>query len=704
MSAVMVAPPRRPQVNPPKHQFRSDIEGLRGFAVLAVVLFHANFPGITGGFVGVDVFFVISGFLITGMLWRELSTTGSIRLGHFFGARARRLLPAGVLVLAVTAVASYVFLPPLQIGEVLGDAIASALYVGNYRLAIRGTDYLAAGSPPSTFQHFWSLGVEEQFYFVWPALMIGMAYAVLRWRRRTVTRTDMVGLLVFVAAISFAVCLYWTTSSRPWAYFSLPSRAWELAAGGLIALSAPLWGRLSRDFAAVVGGLGLTLLVVSCFRFDSQTAFPGLAALLPITGTALVLGAGCASVRHGAGRVLSAPVLRSCGRISYAWYLWHWPLLVIAAAMVGHPLGWIAGLPLIAVSAGLATATLRMVENPVRFAPALRHSARRSLIVGGGLTGGAVALALILLATASAPVGSGAAAAPMKLPDSPVSAVSDLTADVQKVVAESAQAHAVPKNLSPTLAHAPVDKPDVFVNGCVRSWRDVGQSTCATGDLTSKFTVALIGDSHAAMWNPAYEILANQQHWRLETLAKITCPLLDLPISSPYLGRDYTECKQWRGQIVDRLKAEKPQVIVLDMSRRYGRDFGFAINTPQWYGAITKMVADLKTTGAKVIVLGSVPDPHSTVPTCVSAHLSDATACAPARSKGVNDAASADEGRAVTAGGGAFVDLTPLFCTDQQCPVIIGNNLVFRDDNHITIEYAEAVAPVIGSLTLRAIR
>ncbi|WP_231611069.1 acyltransferase, partial [Rhodococcus sp. CX] len=166
----------------PSAAFRPDIEGLRAVAVLAVVLFHAGVPGIGGGFVGVDVFFVVSGFLITGLLWRDVRSTGSVRIARFYSARARRLLPAGGLVLVVTAIGSAFLLPPLQAREALGDGIASALYVGNYRFALRGTDYLAADAPPSPFQHFWSLGVEEQFYLVWPALIVATVWSVRRRR------------------------------------------------------------------------------------------------------------------------------------------------------------------------------------------------------------------------------------------------------------------------------------------------------------------------------------------------------------------------------------------------------------------------------------------------------------------------------------------------------------------------------------------
>jgi peptidoglycan/LPS O-acetylase OafA/YrhL len=711
------ARPRR-QANAGRHtgscgDFRPDIEGLRAVAVLAVVLFHAAVPGIGGGFVGVDIFFVISGFLITGLLWREVTNAGTVRLARFYAARARRLLPAACTVLIATAVASVALLPPIQAREALGDAIASALYVGNYRFAMQGTDYLAADTPPSPFQHYWSLGVEEQFYLVWPALIIGTAWLICRYTKHAETgrsRAPYLLVLTLIAATSFAISLAWTRTLPPWAFFSLPARAWELAIGGLVALTAGAWRRLPPPMAAITGGAGMTLIIVACTQLGERTPYPGTAALLPVLGTALVVGSGCATTVHGVGQLLSLSPMRAIGRVSYSWYLWHWPVLLLAPPLLGHPLGLAERLAAAVLSLGLAVLTLGLIENPGRFAPPLRRSAARSLAFGGAVTAVGVCAALVLLVLRPVPTGHGAATTaltvhtPSTTTGGPYdAAVQQVTAQVQASVAESAGLQAIPSNLSPSLADAPADKPAVFVNGCVRSWRDVGQAECASGDPASPATVALVGDSHAAMWNPAFEQVAVQRHWRLETLAKVTCPLQDLPITSPYLGREYTECEQWRADILNRLQTERPQLVVVSMSRRYGADFGFASYDPAWIDSLGQLVARLHSMGARVLVLGPIPDPHSTVPTCLSDHMDDATACAQPREGAVDAAGIAAEATATVTAGGVYEDITPLFCTTDRCPMIVGNNLVYRDDNHVTIEYAQALEPAFAALADRAL-
>ncbi|MGB9222197.1 acyltransferase family protein, partial [Mycobacterium sp.] len=550
-----------------------------------------------------------------------------------------------------------------------------------------------------------------------PVLIIGTAWLLRRARKDARTAAPYAVVLGSVGAASLAAAVIWTRTSPTWAFFSLPTRAWELAAGGLVALSIRQWRRLPLLPAAVAGWGGLALILLTCTQLGPHTPYPGTSALLPVLGTALVIGAGSVTGGMGVGRVLCPPAMRAIGRVSYSWYLWHWPVLLLMPPLLGDPTGLPGRLAATIVSAGLAVLTLHLVENPGRFAAVLRGSAKTSLALAGAASAAAACACVLLLTLIPVPVGHGVAAPQAKitnisgLPPSGANAllspqeeaVRQAFAQVRDAIAASAGLHAVPSNLNPSLAQAPADKAAVFVNGCTRSWRDVGQSECATGDTASPATVALVGDSHAAMWNPAFAQVAEQRHWRLETMAKVTCPLQDLPIVSPYLGRRYTECEQWRSQVMDRVQAEHPRLVVLSMSRRYAADFGFVAYDPAWIDTLTRTVAQLRRTGATVLVLGPAADPQSSVPTCLSAHLDDAGACAPSRPVAVNGVGIDAERAATTAGGGHYADLTDLFCAPDRCPVIVGNTLVFRDDNHVTTEYSQLLAPVIGALADRAL-
>ncbi|MFI5505855.1 acyltransferase family protein [Mycobacterium sp. NPDC051804] len=706
--------------------FRPDIEGLRAVAVLAVVLFHANVPGVGGGYVGVDVFFVISGFLITGLLWREVSTTGTVRLRRFYGARARRLLPASAAVGVATAIGSAVLLPPLQVQGTMTDGIASALYVSNYWFALKLQNYFDAQLPASPFMHYWSLGVEEQFYLVWPVLMLGTAWLIRRARRRIrgdglSSRTPVLVVLALVAAVSFAMALVVTYVMPTVAFFSLPTRAWQLAVGGLVALTAGYWRQLPATLAAIAGWAGLALTLLACTLLSTSTPYPGTAALLPVLGTVLVIGAGCAAPSQGCGRVLSIAPMRAIGRVSYSWYLWHWPVMVLAPQLVGHPLGLTGRLAAVLISGVLAVLTLHFVENPLRFSASLRQSPGRSLTLGGVATAVAVIVCVALLLSAPFPVGRGTPApsltvsATIPAAGSNISAydaaVQDVFAQVQAAVTASAERTAVPSNLSPALADAPADLKAMTLNGCMRTPTQSGQPECAMGDTASATTVALVGDSHAAMWTPAFQQVAEQRHWRLEMLSKGACPLMDLPITKILhgLAEYFGHCEQWRREVLARLQAERPQLIVVGLWRQYGTASssnwvsGFTSYDPVWVASLTRLVQQLRSIGARVLVLGPTPDPHSYVPICLSGHLDDVTACTPQRSTAVNEAGIAAEAAATAAGGGHYADLTELFCNADRCPVIVGNTLVYCDDAHLTAEYSRLMAPAIAALTDRTL-
>jgi peptidoglycan/LPS O-acetylase OafA/YrhL len=676
-------------------------------AVLAVVGFHAAVPGVGGGYVGVDVFYVISGYLITGLLWREISTTGRLELARFYARRARRLLPAATLVSIATIIAAACWLPPLRAREVLGDALAAACYVGNYRLAIHGTDYLAAGQPPSPFQHYWSLAVEEQFYLAWPLLLLA---AVWLGRRRAAA----VLALGLVATGSFWLSLDWTTRLPAWAFFSLPSRAWELAVGGLLALAGDRLTGLPRRLAMPLGLAGLATLLGSCVLLGPTTAFPGTAALYPVLGTAAVIAGGCPAGRIGPSRLLGVRPLRVIGRLSYSWYLWHWPVLLFVPELVGHPLGLAGRLLAALVALGLATLTLVGVEAPVRGAGSLSRWPRRGLLMAASLTCASVLAVLLTARSLPDLAGHGVAATPALGADAAAvagspfrpspSVLNRLTAQVQQALDAALRTERLPANLRPSLARAAGDKATPFLDGCLSSWTAPEPSNCFYADTGARSTVLLMGDSHAAQWFPALDGIASRHRLRLQVLGKSACPPLRMPVFSPYLGRPYTECGQWLSQAIADVRALRPRLVVLDVARHYSADYHFAVYSPQWYAGLAETVREVRAAGAPVLVLGAIPKPPSDVPSCLSAHLDSVQRCTVSQAASLSAAGMSGERTAVLAAGGQYFDLSTLLCSTGRCPVIVGNVLVYRDDNHLTPEYASWLAPVLSAEVDRVLR
>ncbi|WP_179475820.1 acyltransferase family protein [Mycolicibacterium vinylchloridicum] len=598
--------------------------------------------------------------------------------------------------------------------------------MSNYRFMLEGINYFNSANhlAPSPFLHYWSLGVEEQFYLIWAPLILGVAWLIRLTRRArkrpasqsNPTQRPYVATLALVAIMSFGISLVGTNIAPAAAFYSLPTRAWQLAIGGLMALTAIHWRRLSAVPAGVIGWTGLALIILACIWFSPTTPFPGTAALLPTVGTALIIGAGCAAPTHGCGRLLGLPLMRAIGRISYSWYLWHWPVLVFVPLIVGHSLGLAARIAAALLAAGLAWLTLRFIENPLRFSPKIRNPPWRSLGLGALATAIAVCVGLGLLKAVPTSIGHGKPARAISVTTAPVwpaasldaydTAVREAVAQLQSALATSADSDAVPSNLVPSLADAAAEDEEIYLGGCMRTFLQTGQPECAVGDTNSPTTVALVGDSHAAMWNPAFRRIADERHWRIETLAKAGCPLLDLPASIPALLRTYTECDQWRSQITDRLRNERPRLIVLSMWRAYGSVDWPAAFSPYdraWLDSLTRTVREFREIGSQVVVLGPIPSPAEMVPVCLSAHLDDVTACEPERSAAVNEPGIAAEAAAVKAGDGQYVDVTDLFCTADRCPVIVGDTLVYFDWAHMTLEYSRALGPVIGALADRAL-
>ena len=651
-----------------RRPFRADIQGLRAIAVVVVVLDHAGAPFTGGGFIGVDLFFVISGFLITGHLLEGLHRTGRIGFARFYAARARRILPAALVTIAATTVASFFVVSPLRVLDVVHDAIASALYVPNILFAVRQTDYLA-GTAPSPFQHFWSLGVEEQFYIVWPLLL---TVAFLLGRR---SRIVLMLTIAVVTAVSFAASVLTTPDAPSLAFFSPHTRAWEFGVGALVAGSGPLLVRVPRSVGRVLGWMGLALIAGATIGFSADIDYPGYAALVPVAGAALIIIAGgIPDAAGGPARFLAARPLQFLGAISYSLYLVHWPILVLVQEHVGieEPLAVPLGLVLAAASVPVAWVLYRLVENPIRRwrAPTrtvLSAAAVTTIVLVGGLCGSGAAAANLPLASAREEAARPTAELPSGTPF-------------------------VPANVSPTLDAATADTGEIYGNGCQQNLRESAVLTCSFGDLESTRTIALFGDSHAGRWFPALERAAGELGYRLDTYTKSGCRSEDT--TAAWESTTNASCSRWRSGAIDRLAADAPDVIVLanHLGPTPGRDA--AIQSADWVDGLSALYDRLPET-SRVVTIADSPEFAASPVLCLSAHLESADDCSVDRADALNPAIREAQRIVAAERGGAVVDLTDYLCNVTECPAVIGSTLVYSDEHHLTATFARTLAATL---------
>ncbi len=666
----------------PKQAFRVDIQGLRAVAVGAVVLYHAHVPFLTGGYVGVDIFFVISGFLITSHLLRNLQTDGRISFADFYARRARRILPASFVVLVLTVIGSLIWLPPLQLKSMLQGAIATALYVPNYLFAVTGTSYLSE-TTPSLFQHYWSLGVEEQFYLFWPAILLVLFLALRRSRR---------GLFIAVAAVvvvSFVFCVILTRTDQPWAFFSLPTRAWELGVGGLVAflLSGPFVHRKGvLDLVGVLGWIGLAGIFVILVTFDEKTSFPGFNAALPVVAAALVIIGGAAGVRTGPGAVLGIRPFVFIGTISYSLYLVHWPALLLTQAALGDrdPLPLWGTLAIAGLCVPLAWLLYRYVEDPFRNQRFLiRAPARRTLL----LTVAASAVISVVCA--------GGIVAVAKIP-----LTSSQSAPAYSPTVEPRGTDFVPVNLKPALQDASDDNPVVSTNGCHLEFEQTDPAGCQVGDDSAP-RVVLFGDSHASQWYPPLAELADAGDIQLDTNTKSACS--SVTVQSLRDSEPYPECDEWRRAVIERLAADPPDVVVL---ANYAREIDVAHGSEdfnEYWADGLRATIDALPDSTQVVVVGETATMGITPALCLSDHLDDADYCGRTPTAAIDEGAVDVEREVAKEKDAVWLDMNPYLCSDDWCPPIIDDTLVYRDAHHLTASFTAALDGVLWDTIRSAI-
>jgi peptidoglycan/LPS O-acetylase OafA/YrhL len=664
---------------------------MRALAVGLVVLFHVGVPWIPGGYIGVDVFFVISGFLITRLLLTERLATGRIRLGNFYIRRARRLLPALALVVIATLVASWWLLGPLSRRELGTDANWAALYAANFRFMSVELDYFALDQHVSPLLHLWSLAVEEQFYLLWPALIMLLMFG------RTRITGRVAGGLTLVVVASLVASVVMTSNAPSIAYFSPLTRLWELGLGALLAVFAPVVGRIPRRWCAALSWVGLVAIVWAAIQFTEATPFPGIAALVPVGGATLLI----ATSRRGSvvHRLLSIRPMQYLGRISYSVYLWHWPLIAFALVQwdnVTLPMG----IAIVAATIALADASYRFVEHPIRSGEFFRSS-RVVALTTVAITASVLTLGWGIAASSSIE-GSGAEGEMLDLQAAVDAGSTETRLQLDAALNEAVKVDALPRNVTPTLEESVDDAPRIYEDECHVPRGDISISPeCVYGDTRSNVGVALFGDSHAAHWFPALEAGVDTKRMRIVNFTKSSCPSIDLvPDLEP--GVPYDACEQWREHVLKRLESDSPRVVLLGFS------WSFCTNKQDTRStctsALERMIEQVQgaAPSAKILVLEDTAQFAERVPECLAESPDDMQRCAGNRREVVPLSLSKQLRRAAEGANAEYISTSDWLCTDTKCPPVIGNTLIYRDSSHLSVAAAEWLAPLLNERVKRA--
>jgi len=668
-------------------QKSSEIEGLRAIAVAIVVIYHADLF-FRGGFIGVDVFFVVSGFLITGLLLSDHEEhQASFR--RFYARRFRRLLPVAGLVLSVTLVASWLIMNPVSFASVRTDGIWASLFLANVHFVDVGVDYMSQAASPSPLQHWWSLAVEEQFYFVWP-LVVAVAWRIGRKRAVLIT-----ACLIGIGSFGYSVYI---TPSRPVeAYFLLPTRAFELAAGAVLVTFMSIRPIAGTRVRATAGWLGLVGIFASALVLTEETLFPGWVYVVPTVCTVMVLMS--IGVPSGPLRLLKWNAFQWMGARSYSLYLWHWPLLVLYEVKYPNASALSRG-TLLVIALWLSALSYRFFENPIRRNRRLSDSPALSLLVGASAVfvgiGFSQLPATVSTTNTYTPSAVEQSTSTTIFRQLPLERLAQLNADEIPIIDASSIERRIPTNLTPSILKAPKDKPSVFSTSCLARYESTNVQPCVYGSKESTTGVALFGDSHMGQWFPGLEKAAIDNSWRLEVMTKMGCPPVDVSINT-FKGKTYRECDQWRENAIERIIASDIKVVMLG-SNKYDSVTGKGLSPrgTGWWGGLRRVITRLQEAGKQVVLFSDIPSMWYDKPQCLAENTDDVRKCGRTRQQAVRTARMDTEKTIATELNFSYVDVTRWVCGTSFCPAIIGSTMVYMDSNHVSATFALGKSQQLG--------
>ena len=648
------------------------MQALRALAVGLVVVYHVWPKRLPGGFIGVDVFFVISGFLITSHLLREVTRTGTLSVTRFWARRIRRLLPAAFVVLLACFVLTVTCVPQAYWPRSFVEIAASALYVENWVLAANSVDYLAAANQASIVQHFWSLSVEEQFYIVWPWLIV---LALVVARRRAPVRAIAIALgLVAIASLAFSVAE--TAHSQPSAYFITPTRAWEFAAGGLLALLPVI--AVSPAVRAAASWIGLGAIVVSAALLSGASPFPGAIALVPVLGTILVIWAGDVGVRYAPTAYSAIRPVQFVGDVSYSIYLWHWPIVTLYPLFVGGSPNLPGGILIVGISVLLGWLTKRYVEDPVRTGEFWAASRRRAYALA------AVGITTTLVVTGVGSVAIQGLRARAAAPVEAFATQEQLTGAIATTLELDAwpMADQVPNN--------DAQAPEWVVDHC-ESVAEADLDRCSYGE--GNRVAVVVGDSYATTYLPAIRAALEPAGWSVQVLTLAQCPLADVRVHRWGASTAFTACDEHRKWVDAQLDSVKPELIVAASSTKSTLARLMSGGRDEWSAGLAAGLGQLAAHGVPVAVIAGPPAAN-----CEPGPLRPPSSCVGVAK--LAEQSLLDEERELTdAAGLAYIDTRGWFCLEQtnSCPEQVGSTLVRADRDHLTGTYSALLGPVLRS-------
>lgn len=687
--------------------FRPDIEGLRAIAVLLVLLYHSGLP-VSGGYVGVDVFFVISGFLITGLLLRQTEKTGTVSLLEFYARRVKRLLPAACAVLLVSVGVTAWLGPSTERGVFALDVVAAGAYFVNWRFADRSVDYLAEDVGRSPVLHFWSLSVEEQFYFIWPLLIL--LSGILAKRLNMAQRKVSALALSFVLVPSFVWSIIFTEHSSAEAFFVTTTRLWELSIGAMLAVFLPALLAWPVRLGPLLAWLGLAAIAASALAFDDRTSWPGLFALGPTLGAALVILGGSLGAGRAIELTLASRPMVWIGGLSYSIYLWHWPLVVVGQDWLDLR-GPLLGTLLVCSSLIPAWVSYRLLEQPVRYARLLTKLPGLTLGLGASLSVVAIAagsLVYLRQESADATTPRDGKFELLALPGEVVAKPKDMGAGALGARPRASLAgtpHDSYESVVPVPSRAPKDVPTAYKRGCQALYVESEPKWCESGDRESKQRIVVVGDSKVLQYFDALDAVGKAYRWRILTATKSRCPFTNAMVR--HHDGIYYSCREFNEKVMDHLLKEPPLAVITSQRFKEGflpdkvpkEDKSPKQDEASMIQGLVDYWSRLEKNGTTVVGLLDNPSPPrgKKVYRCVADHPNDALECVFSREEArARSGASVFVAAAAKVSGVEIVDLTDYLCPKKDCAPVIGGVLVYRQGAHITNTYAKTLAPVLA--------